>query len=384
MLSVIAGISFLIWLYLTFARGNFWTSSIRDSTSVTAPAGWPAVAIVIPARNEAASIGASVASLMRQDYRGSLRLVVVDDDSDDGTADLAKSAAMSANAEERVTVISSHGLPSGWTGKMWAVHQGIETAEATAKPEYFLLTDADIVHAPDVVSWLVAKAEEGRLVLTSLLAKLRCESLAERIHVPAFVFFFEMLYPFAWVQKRSSAMAAAAGGCMLVRADALARAGKIESMCGALIDDCTLAKKLKAEGPIWLGLTDRVQSLRAYETFSDVAGMISRSAYAQLKNSPLLLALTIVGLAITFLVPPFAAIFGSGLARYLGVAVWAAMALLFQPTLRFYRVSPLWGVALPAIALLYSAYTLDSAYRHIRKRGGGWKGRVYADALKPQ
>jgi hopene-associated glycosyltransferase HpnB len=216
------------------------------------------------------------------------------------------------------------------------------------------------------------------------LAKLRCESLAERSHVPAFVFFFQMLFPFAWVARSDFSTAAAAGGCMLVDADALLRSGGIESVRNALIDDCALAKTLKTRGPIWLGLTDRVRSMRPYEKFADVKRMISRSAYAELRYSPLLLALTIVGMALTFVAPPLLAVFGSGLERYLGLAAWAIMAALFQPTLRFYRVSPLWGAALPGIAFLYAYYTLDSAYRHLRKRGGMWKGRVYADALSPR
>jgi hopene-associated glycosyltransferase HpnB len=250
------------------------------------------------------------------------------------------------------------------------------------RPDYFLLTDADIVHASDTLTWLVSKAKSGGFVLTSLLAKLRCESFAERVHVPAFVFFFQMLYPFAWV-SRPGATAAAAGGCMLVRADALRDCGGIESIKGALIDDCSLAKKLKPRCPIWLGLTERVRSLRAYENFSDIKQTISRTAYAQLHHSPFFLVLTLAGLAITFVAPVLLALVASGIAQYLGIAAWAIMALLFQPTLRFYRVLPLWGVALPAIAALYAYYTLDSAYRHMRKRGGEWKGRVYSDVLNP-
>jgi hopene-associated glycosyltransferase HpnB len=265
------------------------------------------------------------------------------------------------------------------------VNQGVEAAEAQQiRPDYILLTDADIVHAPDTLAWLVSKALAGGFALTSLLAKLRCESLAERSHVPAFVFFFQMLFPFAWVNRPDSSTAAAAGGCMLIDADALRRSGGIESVRNALIDDCALAKALKTRGPIWLGLTDRVRSIRAYEKFADVKRMISRSAYAQLRYSRLLLAATIVGMALTFMVPPLLAVFGSGLERYSGLAAWAIMAAMFQPTLRFYRVSPLWGLALPGIAFLYAYYTLDSAYRHARKQGGGWKGRVYADALSPR
>jgi hopene-associated glycosyltransferase HpnB len=265
------------------------------------------------------------------------------------------------------------------------VNQGIEAAEAQPiRPDYFLLTDADIVHAPNILAWLASKATAGGFVLTSLLAKLRCESLVERIHIPAFVYFFQMLFPFAWVNRVDASTAAAAGGCMLIDADALRHCGGIGSVRNALIDDCALAKKLKSCGPIWLGLTDRVHSIRSYEKLADVERMVSRSAYAQLRNSPLLLSLAIVGLAATFVIPPLVAVFGSGLLRTLGLAAWAAMAVSFQPTLRFYRVSPLWGAALPGIALLYAYYTLDSAYRHARKQGGRWKGRVYADATSSQ
>jgi hopene-associated glycosyltransferase HpnB len=314
---------------------------------------------------------------------GPLEIIVVDDDSSDGTAAVAAEAAKGEN-KNTVSIISNRDLPSGWTGKLWAMSRGIETAEARKiRPDYFLLTDADIVHAPGTLAWLVSQASAGGFVLTSLLAKLRCETFAERVHVPAFVFFFQMLFPFSWVTRPGAATAGAAGGCMLVHADALRASGGIESIKGALIDDCALAKQLKSQGPIWLGLTDRVRSLRAYENFLDAKHMIARTAYAQLRNSPLMLLLTIAGLCITFIAPALFALFGSGVERYLGIMAWAAMALLFQPTLRFYRMSPLWGIALPMISVLYAYYTLESAYRHMRKRGGNWKGRVYADVLNP-
>lgn len=384
MLTAIIGASVLIWVYLAVARGTFWTMAVRDSETPTAPAKWPGVAVVIPARNEADSIGKSLRSLLDQNYPGAVAIIVVDDDSSDGTAAVAANAVKDEKNRSSVTIANGRGLPADWTGKLWAVSQGIEIAEAQqTRPDYVLLTDADIVHAPDTLTWLVSKANAGGLVLTSLLAKLRCESFAERVHVPAFVFFFQMLFPFAWVSRADSATAAAAGGCMLVRADALRDCGGIESIKGALIDDCALAKKLKSRGPIWVGLTNRARSLRSYERFSAAKEMISRTAYAQLRNSPLLLALTIAGMAITFIVPALFAIFGNGLERYLGIAAWVIMAALFQPVLRFYRVSPLWGFALPGIAALYGYYTLYSAYRHMRKRGGLWKGRVYTDALKP-
>jgi hopene-associated glycosyltransferase HpnB len=236
------------------------------------------------------------------------------------------------------------------------------------------------VHADDSVSRLGARAEEQRLVLTSLMVKLRCESFAERANIPAFIFFFQMLYPFACVNRPRSGVAAAAGGCMLVRADVLREAGGIDVIRGALIDDCALAKVLKARGPIWLGLTERVHSIRPYPALADIRRMVVRSAYAQLRYSPLLLVATLAGMVLTYVVPPFVAIFGSGAARIIGIATWALMAVSFQPTLRLYRLSPLWGIALPAIALQYMLFTLDSAYQYVRGRGGSWKGRVQANA----
>jgi hopene-associated glycosyltransferase HpnB len=374
---VIAVICTAIWVYLIAARGAYWRAGVRDDGPVGAiPDRWPSVAAVIPARNESECIARSVTSLLRQDYRGPLTIVVVDDDSDDGTGALATDAAA---GDGRLHVIRTAGPAAGWTGKLWAVSQGIAAAE-TSHPKYLLLTDADIEHAPDTLSWLVAHSESGRFVLTSLMAKLRCASLAEKVHVPAFIYFFQMLYPFAWVSRADSSMAAAAGGCMLVRADALASVGGIASIRGALIDDCSLAAELKTVGPIWLALTNRAQSIRPYPTFADVARMVSRSAYSQLRYSLLALTGTILGMTITFVAPPALALFASGLPRYLGLLAWAAMSLSFVPTLRYYRLSPIWSVALPGIALLYMIYTLQSAYQHFRRRGGQWKGRVHADA----
>ena len=380
--NVLAIACLVLWIGLLGARGRFWLASVRDSAGRTAePEHWPSVAAVIPARNEADCIGASVGSLLRQDYPGEFSIIVVDDDSSDDTAALALRAAQDIGAQTHVTVLRGHGPPPGWTGKLWALKQGIAAVAARpSPPDYLLLTDADIVHAPDTLGWLVGKSVTGGFVLTSLMAKLRCTSLAERSHVPAFIYFFQMLFPFAWVCRPEAKTAAAAGGCVLVRADALRDAGGIDGIRNALIDDCSLAAKLKVVGPIWLGLTERVVSIRPYDTFADVRQMISRSAYAQLRFSPWLLAASTAGMALTFLAPPLLAIFGAGLAQYLGAAVWLAMAVSFQPTLRFYRLSPLWGVALPGIALLYMFYTLDSAYRHLRRRGGHWKGRVHVDA----
>jgi hopene-associated glycosyltransferase HpnB len=366
------------WLYLLLGRGGFWLARERDDFSAPAPAAWPRVAAVVPARNEAEVVGDSIGSLLRQDYAGMLRVFLVDDNSDDGTAGVARGAAGERGGHP-LSIVDGKPLPAGWTGKLWAVKQGIDAAEAAFAPDYLLLTDADIVHDPDSVGRLVAHAEANGLVLTSLMAKLRCQSPAERAHVPAFIFFFQMLYPFAWA-NRPGATAAAAGGCMLVRADALRQLGGIAIIRSALIDDCALAAKMKAQGPIWLGLTDRVRSIRPYPGLNDLRRMVSRSAYAQLRYSPLLLAATVLAMLLTYLAPPLMAVFGSGLARWLGLLAWGFMALAFQPTLRFYRLSPLWGLALPGIAFLYMLYTLDSAYQYMRGRGGAWKGRVQANA----
>jgi hopene-associated glycosyltransferase HpnB len=375
---VVASVALAVWLYLLLARGGFWRCRERDADVPAKLAAWPRVAAVVPARNEADHIADSVGSLLAQDYGGAWTVIVVDDDSADGTAEVARRGA---GGDARLRVVNSRGLPAGWTGKLWALKQGIDAAMAMPEPpDYLLLTDADIVHAPDSLSRLVARAESKHLVLTSLMVKLRCESFAERAGIPAFVFFFQMLYPFAWVNRPTSVVAAAAGGCMLVRADVLRKAGGIEVIRGALIDDCALAKALKAHGPIWLGLTERVHSVRPYPALADIRRMVVRSAYAQLHYSSLLLMGTVAGMVVTYLVPPFAAIFGSGIVRMVGLATWALMALTFQPTLRFYRLSPLWGVALPAIALQYTLYTLDSAYQYVRGRGGTWKGRVQANA----
>jgi hopene-associated glycosyltransferase HpnB len=375
----LSAVALATWIYLVFARGLFWLGRERDDTPVIRPAVQPSVAIVVPARNEADSIAESVTTLTAQDY-AALNLVLVDDDSDDGTAEVARKAAAAISAAGRLTIVSNTSLPAGWTGKLWAVKQGIAAAEEKYAPKYLLLTDADIVHDADTVSWLVGHAEAHNLVLTSLTARWRCENLAERVHIPAFIFFFQMLYPFAWVNDPNNDMAGAAGGCMLVRTDALRAAGGIDAIHGALIDDCALAVELKKQGPIWLGLTDRVRSIRPYPDWGDIRRMVARSAYAQLRYSPLMLAGTVIGLAVTYLVPPFMALFASGWAQILGIVTWALMALSFQPTLRFYRLSPLWGVALPAISFLFMLYTLDSAYQYAAGKGGAWKGRVQAKA----
>ena len=380
---VVALLALVIWITLILGRGGFWLGREYDSRQ-SVPVGdvgsmaesWPSIVAVVPARNEVDMLPRSLASLLAQDYRGSFAIVIVDDHSQDGTADVARRLA---EGQRKVTVLPGRPLPHGWTGKLWALEQGIAHASSRADPpQFLLLTDADIGHAPDSLTRLVERARANALVLTSLMAKLNCDSLAERTLIPAFIFFFQMLYPFAWVNARSTATAAAAGGCMLVERAALERAGGIAAIRGALIDDCALARLMKAQGSIWLGLTDRVIGLRSYPRWRDIRGMVARSAYAQLRYSPLLLAATVAAMTVTYIAAPLITAIGTFPANVLAAVSWALMAGVFQPTLRHYRLSPLWGGALPLIAAVYVAFTLDSAYQHWRGRGGLWKGRVQA------
>jgi hopene-associated glycosyltransferase HpnB len=324
-------------------------------------------------------IADSVGSLLRQDYGGPFSVVVVDDQSADGTAAAASAAASAAGAADRLRIVAGASVATGWTGKLWAMRQGLSAVEAgAAAPEFVLFSDADIAYAPHVLARLVAIAGARSSVLTSLMVKLRCESAAERWLVPAFVFFFQMLYPFAWANDPKRRIAAAAGGCMLARRETLAAAGGLEALRGALIDDCALGAIMKRRGPIWLGLTESVHSLRAYPAFADFRRMVARSAFAELGYSPLRLAGAIAGMALVYLAPPFFAIFAQGLARAAGALAWAMMALALAPTLRLYRRPLAGGLALPAIAAAYIAFTIDSAMQYWRGRGGYWKGRIQA------
>jgi hopene-associated glycosyltransferase HpnB len=379
MTLTIAAIAAAIWLYLVCAHGRFWAITIRPAADASPPAAWPPVAAVVPARDEADVIGKSLPSLLRQDYPGPFSVILVDDQSRDGTAAAATKAARAIGQESRLTVLSGAALPAGWTGKVFAMQQGAAHADAlAAPPRYLLFTDADIACGPGALRDLVAQAEAGGLVLNSRMVRLRCESLAECALIPAFVFFFQMLYPFAWVNRPERATAAAAGGCMLVRRDALHAAGGLETIRGALIDDCALGRALKAQGPIWLGHTETIHSLRPYPHLADIRRMVARSAYDQLGYSPLQLAATIAGMAVVYAAPPLLVVVASGSAWWLGLLAWVLMAGAFQPILRLYRLPPAWGFALPAIAAAYMAFTLDSAYQHARGKGGLWKGRVQA------
>jgi hopene-associated glycosyltransferase HpnB len=378
---MIAGILFgflplAAWLYLLLLRGGFWRMRARDTLPVPEPQVWPPVVAVVPARNEADVIQNSLASLLAQDYPGRFHVILVDDQSEDGTGDLAR-----ALDSHRLTVVTGAPRPPGWTGKLWAMHQGSEMAKAHA-PEFLWFTDADIAHSPDNLRHLVARAEEKNRVLVSLMARLNCRTPAEHFLIPAFVFFFAMLYPFGAVNDPRRRTAAAAGGCMLARRASLEAAGGIAAIRDRIIDDCALARIMKAQGSIWLGLTDRSLSLRPYPHIADIGRMVTRSAYAQLSYSPLLLAGTLVGLVLLYLAPVATALFAWGAAQLAGWLAWAIMAAMFVPMLRFYRLSWLWGFALPLIGLFYAAFTLQSAIQHWSGRGGMWKGRAQATELK--
>jgi len=373
-MTIILGILPLaVWLYLLLGRSAFWQLRERDDEEVLLqPARWPSVVAVVPARNEVDVIQKSVGSLLAQDYAGDFRIILVDDQSEDGTVNLLRALNF-----DKLIILSGAARPQGWTGKLWAIHQGVAQADDFA-PDFLLFTDADIAHSPDNLSRLVARAEDGNKVLVSLMARLSCTNPAEYFLIPAFVFFFDMLFPFGAVNDPKNKLAAAAGGCMLARRSALTLAGGIEAIHHTIIDDCALARLMKAQGPIWLGLSGRAVSLRPYANFSEIRRMVSRSAYAQLGYSPLQLAGTLLGLLIVYVTPVAMALFGSGSGQIAGWAAWFIMALMFQPILRYYRLSPLWGPLLPAIGAVYAGFTLDSAVQHWRGKGGMWKGRAQA------
>jgi len=383
-LLLIAVLSLAAWGYLVAFRARFWRCDQRlDSDTSASPARWPGVVAVVPARDEADVIERSIGSLLDQDYLGRLGVVLVDDSSSDGTADAARRLAASHPNGARLTVVQGTALPEGWTGKVWAMSQGIARARDTdpAAP-YLWLTDADIAHAPGVLRALVARAEAHRLDLTSVMALLHCKSPWERLLIPAFVYFFQKLYPFPRINDRADALAGAAGGCMLVRRVALEAIGGIEKIRSAVIDDCALARELKAKGPIWLGLSRDVRSVRPYPGLAGIWKMVARSAYDQLGYSPLMLAGTLAGMLVVYLAPPLLALgqpwHGSAPAASLGAAAWVLMAFSYVPTLRLYRQPPVLSLLLPVAGVLYDLMTLDSALAYYRGRGAWWKGRAQA------
>jgi hopene-associated glycosyltransferase HpnB len=365
--AAIGLLALLIWIVLLLGRGLFWWPRLPEASPP--PARWPSVVAIVPARDEAEVIERSIGSLLRQDYAGDFAIVLVDDHSSDGTGPIAQRL----DAGGRLRVVAAPPLQRGWTGKVSAMNRGV--AEA-GDAELVLFTDADIVHRPADLSELVARLEDKKRDLVSLMVKLHCDSAAERLLIPAFVFFFAMLYPFAWVADKRRKTAAAAGGCMLIRRTALERIGGLAAIKGELIDDCALARAVKnSGGAIRLDLTEAAESIRSYPSPASIWNMIARSAFTQLRYSPAFLTGTVVAMALTFLAPPVLLVFGGG-AAWLGAAAWVAMTIAYMPTVLFYGLSPVWAPLLPATALIYLGATIASAWRHYRGRGGSWKGRV--------
>jgi hopene-associated glycosyltransferase HpnB len=378
----VGALSLAIWIYLVFARGQFWRMRIEELPPSGTPLPTPQrVAVIVPARNEAAVIGQTIQSLLQQDYNGPVHVFLVDDHSSDGTAEIARRTAAEAGLADRLTIVQAGPLLEGWTGKLWALSEGVEAATSFCADHYWF-TDADVVHEPENLSRLLARAETGDFDLVSQMVKLHCESLAERMLIPAFVFFFFKLYPPAWVTRTDKRTAAAAGGCILIRPAALARIGGIAAIRDQLIDDCAFARAVKRGGRIWLGPTATANSLRGYGSFVEIGRMIARTAFTELRHSALLLDGVIAGMAITYMAP--LVLLGLGrLAAALGLAAWLLMAIAYWPTLRFYRLSPLWALLLPIIAAFYLGATIYSAFEYCAGRGGFWKGRVQ-DYRRPE
>jgi hopene-associated glycosyltransferase HpnB len=378
MAALIGAATVAIWVYLLFFRGGFWWLPYRPAP-IAADVGGRSVVAVIPARDEASVIGRAVASLLTQDYDGNFRIVVVDDQSSDGTAEAARTAAVAAGARDRLTICCGKPVPPGWTGKLWAMSQGVEAA-GSLRPDYFLLTDADIVHDSGNLRALVSRSETGGYDLVSLMVRLHCRSVWERLLIPAFVFFFFKLYPPRWVADPSRRTAGAAGGCMLIRAATLERIGGIDSVRGEIIDDCALARRVKSVGKVWLGPVRHTTSIREYWSWRPIWDMVVRSAFAQLDYSPVMLALTILMLILTYLAPPLLVLSSEPAAISFGGVAWLGMSIAFLPTLWAYDAPRSIAVLLPLIALFYVAATVASAVLFWRGRGGYWKGRVQAPA----
>ncbi|KAF3890365.1 MULTISPECIES: glycosyltransferase [Nostocales] len=411
-------LSLTIWIVLVGFWGQFWRCDQQLTGHETDLPIFPRVCVVVPARNEADLLPISLRSLLTQNYPGSLSVVLVDDRSTDGTASVAFNIANELNKTEQLKVLIAEPLPPGWTGKLWAIHQGLQYTETLKEPpDYFLLSDADIKHHVLNVRSLVVKAQQENLELVSLMVKLRCEHFWEKLLIPAFVFFFQKLYPFPWVNDPTKPTAAAAGGCILITREALYGIGGIESIRTALIDDCTLAQAVKKRrgagedkvdqgdkvennpilsapnpespipktslrGRIWLGLTHSTHSLRPYTSLETIWNMVARTAFTQLHYSLGMLIVTICGMILVYVVPPLCAISGAIAGNWLvaivGLCGWLLMSYAYFPTVKFYGCSPLFAFCLSAIASLYTLMTLDSALRHWQKRGGAWKGRVYS------
>jgi len=417
----LSSICLSIWLYLTLARGLFWRLRPFDDDQAQHPPlpNWPRVVAIVPARNEAATIGQTIAALLKQSYPGEFSMVVVDDHSEDGTAQIAQQVAAQNRSESPFSLHTASPLPPGWTGKLWALDEGVrqtasppnvrraashpnafppklssraeqgicfspvdEAATTNAhdtNPSYFWFTDADVLHAPDILRRLVSRAEQNKLDLTSLMVLLQAKTLPERALIPSFLYFFLKLYPPRWIADARASTAGAAGGCVLLRREALERIGGLAAIRSEVIDDCALARAVKRSGgTIWMGLTRISVSLRAYTTRAEIRDMIARTAFTQLRYSPLLLVATIAGLFLTYQAPIALLFAHNSITRILSLAAWLLMSLTFLPTVRFYRRSPLWAPLLPLAASFYAYATWLSAIRYWFNRGAQWKGRAQA------
>jgi hopene-associated glycosyltransferase HpnB len=393
MLIAAGVLSLFIWVYLVLARGGFWriypapSSVISPGNDLSANGTQvnPArIAVVIPARNEADVVGRAIRSLLQQTGDHKIHIFLVDDASTDGTAQAARAAAIAAGQAQNLTIVPGSPLPSGWSGKLWAMQQGIEQAGKTA-PDFFLFTDADIEHAPDSLATLVSIAHAGPYDLASFMVKLHCQSVVEKLLIPTFVYFFFKLYPPAWISNPRRSEAGAAGGCILIRPAALEKAGGLQAIRQEVIDDCSLAARVKHNGGrLWLGSSATTHSVRPYEGFSGIGRMISRSAFNQLRHSNILLLLSLLGMAATYLLPP-ALIFAHRIApAALGGTAWLLMVISYWPVLRLYRLSPLWAFVLPVAAVFYMGATFHSAWKYWMGRGGEWKGRIQDPRESPQ
>ena len=375
-------ISLITWLFLLLFWGQFWRVNHQLETNksvIEKPL--PTVCIIVPARNEANVIPISLRSLLLQDYTGNFTIFLVDDQSSDGTANFAQGVAYALDKTDKLQIVSSASLPTGWTGKLWAMAQGVEKASELT-PDYFLLTDADIQHHISNLRRLVAKAESQNLDLVSIMVRLRCQSFWEQLLIPAFVFFFQKLYPFSWVNNPKKTTAAAAGGCILIHRESLNRIGGLQIIRQALIDDCSLAKAVKSNhGKIWLGLSTSTISLRPYDSLKTIWDMVARSAYTQLNYSPVLLVGSLLGMTLVYLLPPIGIILGVLLGNcpitLVSFTAYLLMTFAYLPIIRFYKCPAIFAFSLPIIAFLYTLMTVDSALRHWQGRGGEWKGRVY-------
>lgn len=373
----VALLTLAIWLHLMFFRAGFWRCRSREIMSAPAPKAWPSVAAIVPARDEAALIQTTLTSLLAQNYAGVFKVILVDDNSSDGTSELAL-----ALGSDRLNLLAGAPPPPGWSGKVWAMSQGEIFAREKFSPDFLLFTDADILHDPDQLARAIAHAEAEKLGLVTLMANWRCESAAEKALIPAFLYFFQMIYPFGWVNQPRRETAAAAGNFMLARAPVLAAAGGVAAISNALIDDCALGALLKRQAPVSLRLAEHLRSLRAYPQFSDIGRMVSRSAYAQLRFSLLYLLGAALGLMLTFFAPPLLAFFAPGWAGVAGMAAFALMSASFAPIQRYCGVGRWRALTLPLIAAPYLVYTLRSAVDFFRGRGGYWKGRAQAHWIR--